>query len=54
MSRATERTDVTRAGLLVRYPLTSFFVMAFTFSWIAGVRGSSPKTALASCRIEVP
>src|SRR5918996_348211 len=35
MSTATERPDVARGGLLARYRLTSFFVMAFTFSWIA-------------------
>jgi membrane protease YdiL (CAAX protease family) len=35
MSTATERPDVARASLLARYPLTSFFVMAFAFSWIA-------------------
>src|SRR5262245_64593915 len=32
---APERSAFTRGGLLARYPLTSFFVMAFAFSWIA-------------------
>ena len=30
-----ERPASSRGGLLARYPLTSFFVMAFAFSWIA-------------------
>jgi len=32
---APERPASPRARLLARYPLTSFFVMAFAFSWIA-------------------
>ena len=32
---APERPASPRARLLTRYPLTSFFVMAFAFSWIA-------------------
>jgi uncharacterized protein len=32
---ASERPASPRGGLLARYPLTSFFVMAFAFSWIA-------------------
>jgi len=32
---ALERSASSGPGLLARYPLTSFFVMAFAFSWIA-------------------
>jgi len=32
---ALERPASPLGGLLARYPLTSFFVMAFAFSWIA-------------------
>jgi len=32
---APERSDSPRGSLLTLYPLTSFFVMAFAFSWIA-------------------
>jgi|SRR5882724_964522 len=32
---ASERSASPRQGLLARHPLTSFFIMAFAFSWIA-------------------
>ncbi len=34
-ANASERPGAPRGDLLARHPLTSFFVMAFAFSWIA-------------------
>jgi membrane protease YdiL (CAAX protease family) len=34
-ANAPEQSAIPTGGLLARYPLTSFFVMAFAFSWIA-------------------
>ena len=35
VDNAAQRPGTPREGLLARYPLISFFVMAFAFSWIA-------------------